>query len=123
MKIKLKEVVASDKTLDALFKKALPTKIAYRLSRIRSKLNSEVRSFMDTRDSLIKKYGEENPETKIITVKPENDETFANEVKELLEVELDLQNYDKIAIEDLGEDKFEPDLLPEWLFEEREDGK
>ncbi|MFZ5986929.1 MAG: hypothetical protein ACOYWZ_07380 [Bacillota bacterium] len=106
MKLTLKEILQNVESLGKLLNKELPVKTAYRLGRLSKALQSELDQFNLTRNNLIKKYGKEkdgqyqiDPEDKISI------EKFSKEIDELLAIEINIDAYDPISIDDLGEIK------------------
>lgn len=105
MKVKLASIINSVEGLNNILKKELPVKAAYWLTKLSHKLESEIKQFTETRNRLIKKYGEQkdndwlvNPEDK------EKYEKFKNEMEELLNTEVDI-DINPIAIKQLGDVK------------------
>lgn len=89
MKLTLLQIVNAKPILEKLSGMSLPIKVAYRINKILSKVNSEYKSFEDTRVSLIKKFGKEQDDGNIEVV-DDNRTKFFEEVTELLSEEIDL---------------------------------
>lgn len=116
MIIKLQTLKDSQESLKKLAKVVLPAKIGYRINKVLNKVNSEVRSFEDQRFALIKRLGKQtNAESDTWQLLPENNEAFNKEMKELGEIEVDI-DFEKLKIEDLGEIHVAPEILVEWVF-------
>ncbi|MCK9370955.1 hypothetical protein M0R04_13675 [Candidatus Dojkabacteria bacterium] len=114
--MKLKTILEDLDKLTSLSKIKLPIKVSYWVSRILSKVNSELKSFQEQRNKLIEEYGEQDEKTKQFTVKdPEKLKVFSKEINELLDVEVEL-DVKKISIKDLGAITIEPELLLNWIF-------
>lgn len=106
MKITLKELLQNVNSLSNLLNKELPVKTAYRLGRLSKAIQSELDQFNLTRNNLIKKYGKEKDGQ--YQIDPEDKTTmkkFEKEIEELLSVEITIDAYDPIAVDDLGDIK------------------
>lgn len=109
MKLTLKELLQNVESLGKLLNKELPVKTAYRLGRLSKVLQSELEQFNLTRNNLIKKYGKEkdgqyqiDPDDKVVM------EKFNEEIEQLLEIEINIDAYDPISVDELGEIKLSP---------------
>ncbi len=102
MKIKLREITEIRPHLESILKVSMPAKAAFKIGKLFKLINNEYRECETQRENLIKKYGQEDKEKGEIRVLPENLEIFTNEIRSLLEVDVDL-NFDQIPVEDLGE--------------------
>jgi seryl-tRNA synthetase len=109
MQLKLKEILQNIDSIGKLLNKELPVKTAYRLGRLSKALQSELDQFNLTRNNLIKKYGKEkdgqyqiDPDDKTAL------EKFNAEIEELLAVDIKIDNYDPITVDELGEIKISP---------------
>lgn len=119
IKIKIGEVVNSIEQIKALQEVVFPVKISYKISRLVNKLNPELSTYDETRNKLIKEYGEVNSETKMLEVKdPENIKMFLEKINEVLSTEIELDWFEKIKISELGDVKIEAKNLVEFIFEE-----
>ncbi len=117
MNLTLDQLVKGEAVLSRLATVKLPIKVSYKISRLLSKVTAESKIYHEKRFDLIKEMGSKvTPESDSYTVKPENMESFASEIKKLGEVEVEL-DWDKIKVEDLGLEQIEPSLLIDWLFE------
>lgn len=106
MKLTLKDLLQNVESLGKLLKKELPVKTAYRLGRLSKVLQSELDQFNLTRNNLIKKYGKEKEGQ--YQIDPEDKEAlekFNKEIEELLTVEISIDAYDPISVDDLGDIK------------------
>lgn len=91
MKIKLSELKNAEPSLRKLLNSEnLNVKIAYRLGRTTSKIDSELKQLEATRVRLVNKYGKKNKDG-TITVKPDNMEKFTKEMETLLMMEINLE--------------------------------
>lgn len=106
MKLTLKELLQNVESLGKLLNKELPVKTAYRLGKLSKALQSELNQFNLTRNNLIKKYGKEKDGQ--YQIDPEDKdamEKFNKEIDELLALEISVDAYDPISIDDLGDIK------------------
>lgn len=97
MKVKLIEVYGSVSALNKLMEEPLPAKISFKLMKLLSLLNNEVKMIEEQRLKLIKQYSTDG-----IGVADENKEVFVKEFTDFLNDELDL-NWEPISIDSLGE--------------------
>lgn len=106
MKATLKEILQNVESLSKLLNKELPVKTAYRLGRLSKVLQSELDQFNLTRNNLIKKYGKEKDGQ--YQIEPDDKEAlekFNKEIEELLTVEINIDSYNPINVDDLGDIK------------------
>lgn len=109
MTISLKELLESVDSLSKLINKELPVKAAYRLGRLTKAVRSELDQFNLTRNTLLKKYGKEKDgQYQIDTEDKKAQESFNKEIDELLNLEIKINDYEKISIEELGDIKLSP---------------
>ncbi|QKJ99935.1 MAG: hypothetical protein HND40_10370 [Ignavibacteriota bacterium] len=106
MQLTLKQILESVDSLGKLLNKELPVKTAYRLGRLSKAIQSELDQFNLTRNNLIKKYGKEkdgqyqiDPDDKTAL------EKFNKEIEELLDVEIKIDSYEPIPINELDDIK------------------
>lgn len=117
MKVKLKQVLEGETALAKLSEMKLPIKVSYRIKRIIDKVIPEIKAYNEKRNELFEELGKEN-EDKTRSILPENLETFRAKIKELEEVEVEL-NFEKIKLTDLGDAMYiEPNLLVDFVFSE-----
>ena len=96
MKITLAEVKSLESSLSKIFNKDVNIKLAYRLGKLLKRLSEEMKMLEENRIKLVKKYGEEDEETKQLSVPPEKTQEFYNEFNELMQIEIEtLQLFDK----------------------------
>jgi sulfopyruvate decarboxylase TPP-binding subunit len=100
MEIKLGEIVNAKDSLIKLFKMDLPIIISYKLGKLVKEVDKEIKHFEEERFKLIKKYGELTDKNSY-SVKPENVEEFAKDLKELLEISLKLE-IEKVSLENIS---------------------
>lgn len=114
--MKLKTILENMEALQELRKMTLPVKVAYRLSRINSKIDSIVIPYEETKNDLIKKLGTINEETGSPEIKDEKTKReFYKQVLELQNEEVTL-DIEKIYIEDLGDINISAHLIVEFIF-------
>lgn len=103
IEVKLKDLVAASPAIAVVMSVKLPAKVAYRLSRIQSKIQSELREFNTQRDAIIKRMGEEDPpgSGQIIVKGKDKLEAFAAEVDGLGNVMVKIDR-DPIDISEFG---------------------
>lgn len=117
MNIKLSEILENAENIRLLQELKLPIKVSYRIKRLVDKISPIFNTYNDNRESLIKELGEEDPKTKIFSVTKLNEKEFFAKIKELKEVEEEV-DYKPIKISELGEMNIEPKLLISFIFEE-----
>jgi len=123
MKFKAGDLRKISDGLRDILQKELPIKPSYWLGRIANKVLPELKTFEETRMSLIKKYTKKdkkgNPLYKMDkngkAIEPknydiENEEEFLKEFKELAEQEIEI-NINPIKLDDLGDIKMQPAIL------------
>lgn len=118
--IKLADAVNSVESLNEIVKTKLPIKASYNIGRIIKKLAPEIQAYEEKKNELLKELGTpgEEKENRIsYTFTPENAKTYTEKMKELLEVDVNL-DFNKIKISELGEATIAPMHLADWLFEE-----
>jgi len=114
--VKLEKIVNSFDNLEKLSKVKMPTKASYCVSKILSKVKSEMKLFEEKNIELIKLLGEEDSENKDVwNVKPENRDEWGVKMKELLDIDVQF-DFNEIDIKELGDTIIEPELLVDWLF-------
>ncbi|MCM1545315.1 MAG: hypothetical protein NC110_08460 [Ruminococcus sp.] len=97
MKVTYDQILAAREALGKLSDKALPMKEAVSLARLIKKLNSELEVFNDKQKELFEKYGKAD-ENGGYMIEKEKQKAFAEKLKELLEVDIDI-DADKVIIE------------------------
>jgi hypothetical protein len=102
MKLKLKEIIAAQSSLRELLNQPLPVKLSYTLSKTVKKIDSEFRQLDEATTGLKKKYGHEktkgSEEFMIPVEDKEATKSYKSEFDELLEVEVEIPNYEPISI-------------------------
>ena len=114
IEITMRDVVNSLTTLQELLDKKLKSKTAFTLARIIREIETEYKTFQQSRTNLIQKYGARDEENNLITdengnihIAADKVEAFNTEIEELLDVKITL-NANKIQLEDLDEVDFTP---------------
>ena len=105
MKVTLKNIYGASNILGLMVEQQLPIRIAFKLTRLITRLNEEYTNLDTTRRTLLKKYGTESensdPNNPSYTFTSENQENFAKEFNDLLEEEVKI-DWDPLSIDDLG---------------------
>lgn len=101
MKLSMEKLVQIKPSLQTLLSQDIPVKTSFKLTKWIKTLNPEYESFEENRKKLFEKYGEKNIEGNV-EIKPKNIEIFNKQLRELLDIEVDVK-LDKIKLEDLGE--------------------
>jgi len=98
-----------------------PAKISWILAKVIRKMDIYYKEFINTRDSLIKKYGEVDESGKMMGVKEEYKNQYFGEILELMKQDVDIP-INPMKFEDIINDevKLEPQYLVniDWLFGE-----
>lgn len=105
MKVTLKNIYGASNILALLVEQKLPIKIAFRLTRLITRLNEEYNNLDTQRRKLLAEYGtqikESDPQNPSFTFDPEGQENFTKEFNELLDEKIEIE-WEAISIEDLG---------------------
>ena len=99
IQITLQELITSFPALKALADKEVPAKVAFLVAGIINKISEEYKTFENTRESLIRKYGEkdQNGEVKVqddgtVLITPQWLDSFNHDLQELLETKVTIVN-------------------------------
>ena len=103
----LGELKSIEESLKKLLILTLPIKISYKLSKVLAKISKELALLEEQRMNLVRKYGEENPETKEIRVQPDQMPAFINEFNELLQETVKF-DFEPVSIDSVGDIEFSP---------------
>lgn len=99
-------------------------KVGYNIAKIIKKIDVELEYFEKKRMEFLKEYGDpETFESQNIRIKEENLEKFNSKIKELMEVEIEL-DIKKMRLDDLEEIKFSSkniQMIQDFIEEERAD--
>lgn len=100
----MKDLVEAGPAIGRVMETKLPAKVAYRLSRIQSKINSEMRAYTDSRMKSIKELGKEDPVgSGVFQIKdPESIKKFQDQMDELDAVEVKIDR-EPIKLAELGD--------------------
>lgn len=104
--ITLDQIVKSVDILKTLSKQDLNARLAYKICKIILAVDEEYNTFQETRMKVVMKYGEKNEDGSIknvdgqVMILPEYVEEAQNELKELLETEINL-NINALTIDEL----------------------
>jgi hypothetical protein len=109
--IALGDLAAAERVLAQLAAVPLPVKTAYQVARLLRIVQAETKQFHAQRETWIRELGEEREATeteraagvdvKVVAVRPENVETYAERMRGLAEVEIELAAI-PITLEGLG---------------------
>jgi hypothetical protein len=102
VKITLGEIKLAEPALFKLVEKDLKVSLAFKLGKLVRLLNQELQAIEEARRKLVKKYGAEDPETKNVTVNPDQMMEFNKEWIELMGTEIDFK-FDLISLSDLDD--------------------
>ena len=117
MKITNRQVIEFINSVSAnkLASKRLPVKVAYAISRNLDKMNNIITSYETARKSLLDQYAEKDEEGKAkvkdgnYVIQEDQKQAFSDEMKELLEVEneIDLHTINMDEVEKCDTDKYD----------------
>ena len=117
MKITNRQVIEFINSVSAnkLASKRLPVKVAYAISRNLDKMNNIITSYETARKTLLDQYAEKDEEGKAkvkdgnYVIQEDQKQAFSNEMKELLEVEneIDLHTINMDEVEKCDTDKYD----------------
>lgn len=125
--MKIQEILNLQPVLQGLLDVKLPIKVAYRLNKLTNKLASEMKFYEEKRLELIKELGEkvkdkDGKETEQIQVLKENEPEFYEELKKVLELEIEI-DYEPISLTELGDIQIESKFISPLLFKEQNHAK
>ena len=107
MKVTLRNIYGASNILGLLVEQQLPIRIAFRLTRLITRLNEEYSTLDQTRQKLIDEYGtkikESDPDNPSFTFSEEDQQNFTKQFNELLDEEVEIE-WEGISIDDLGSD-------------------
>ena len=114
IEIKLGEIMNSMDTMQKLANVSFKGKTAFQIARILKKLDEEIKTFNDTRSTLIQKYGVKDENGKLIVDEQGNCKLredgvvdFNKELNELLNTTIEI-NANKLDVNSLDEGDFTP---------------
>lgn len=102
VKVTLGQLVNSQSALKKLYDSNLPFAISYKISKIISSIDTELRFFESERAKLFNVYGNSTKDDKI-EILPENIEHFESDIQQLLSMEISL-HIDLISLSELSEE-------------------
>ena len=110
----IKEIIGGKEVFKKLAEMPLNIKVAYNIARIIREIEKENKTFEDTRQKLLFKYGEKDSSGQLIinqnnqiTIIPEQINNYNKEIQELLDEKIKL-NVEPINLNDLGEIQITP---------------
>ena len=109
--MKLFELVYAQPALNELFNKELKAVVAFKVSKLITKITAELKDYDTVRNGLVTKYGDKN-ESGNVEIKPDTEamKNFLDELNPLLEKEINL-DFEKISIAELGDIEIKPSTL------------
>lgn len=118
IKLKLGKIVDNVGVMKELMAIDLPVKMSYSLSKLASKIDSELKIYNEKNDEIIKSLGTPN-ETGEFTIPKDNPEIlkdFKDKWQELRDIEVEI-DFTPLKIEDLGNREIASKLLIDFIFE------
>lgn len=104
--------------LQNLLKSKLPVKIAYKLNKLYQNIINELKSYNETKDSIVLDLAKDLPDpTKITSENPELLAEFNKRHNELLGMEVEI-DFEKISVDELGDLIVSPNELISWIFKD-----
>jgi len=110
----IKDIIGGKEVFKKLAEMPLNIKAAYNIARIIREIEKENKTFEDTRQKLLFKYGEKDSSGQLIinqnnqiTIIPEQINNYNKEIQELLDEKIKL-NVEPISLNDLGEIQITP---------------
>jgi hypothetical protein len=110
----IKDIIGGKEVFKKLAEMPLNIKAAYNIARIIREIEKENKTFEDTRQKLLFKYGEKDSSGQLIinqnnqiTIIPEQINNYNKEIQELLNEKIKL-NVEPISLNDLGEIQITP---------------
>jgi len=110
----IKDIIGGKEVFKKLAEMPLNIKAAYNIARIIREIEKENKTFEDTRQKLLFKYGEKDSSGQLIinqnnqiTIIPEQINNYNKEIQELLDEKIKL-NVEPISLNDLGEMQITP---------------
>lgn len=100
MKIKINALLGMQEPLSKLIGQDLEASVSYDLEELITNVNEKLTIYSKTRENLIKKYGEEEKETKNIVVKKDKIKEYNEELIKVLNKEVEIKN-NKVKISSL----------------------
>jgi len=121
--MKLNQIIGSQESLAKLLELKIPIKVSYKVSKLINKIQPDLKIYEEKRMDLFKEYGVLDEEKQVYNLKPENIEKFSEDLKTLLDTDIDMsfgegKELEKIKINDLS-GEIEPKYLIalDWLIE------
>lgn len=124
MEIRIGDIVGNVINIQELQKIKLPVKVSYKIMRLANKLDPILKSFNESKDALIKEYGEPAegamevngvPQSYSVT-DPAKLPEFTTKLGELLDTK-EKVDFEPIKVEDLSDIQLEANLLVPFIFE------
>jgi len=121
MKVKIQDILAAAPTIQKLNGISLPAKVSYNIARNLKKIQHELEPFEKARVELVRKYGNDDGEGKLV-VKEESMEEFYKEMGGLLEEEIEV-DIRPISIDGLNKIELSPGELQliDFMFDDNKE--
>ena len=123
--MKLNQIIGSQESLSKLLELKLPIKVSYKISKLINKIQPDLKIYEEKRMDLFKEYGILDEEKQVYNLKPENIEKFSEDLKTLLDTDIEVdfgegKELERISIASLGDVQVtSQDLIKlDWLFTE-----
>ena len=124
MEIRLGDILGNVDNIQELQKVKLPVKVSYKIMRLANKLDPILKSFNESKDALVKEFGEPKKDGVEINGEAQNysvtDPTklvqYVAKLGELLDTKESVE-FTPIKVEDLGDVVLEAKLLVPFIFE------
>lgn len=88
--MKVAEILSAEPVLRKLAAGKLPISVSYKLLPVVEAVEEIIAEFKEERNEAVTLLGKKSEEGETVTVTPENEETFKNEIQELLSADVDL---------------------------------
>jgi len=110
MKVKLGQIAGSVEALNKVAQQPMKATASYQVAKNLKSLSDELAAYEQSRGDLIRKYGKENKEDNSFAIEPNSDnfKKFQEEFSELLNVEVNLENFKKIKLSELSDCELTP---------------
>ena len=105
--VKLLELREMSSALGKLLSSTMPVKQSYRMSKLAKCITKEMNDIEESRNDLIKKFGDKNDKGQIEIIDNDKKEEFNKEFADLLKEEVEI-TFVPIDLENIGEAKLTP---------------
>jgi len=117
MKVKLLNIIASEKSLSQLATQKLSPRTSFRIASLLHNISIEMESYYKVRKGILEEYGELNDDKQTYKIPSENRQAVEDALNELADTTIDLPGQ-PISLNDLGDITISPaDMLTLlWLI-------